>query len=114
MDSTQMCGLGKPARYTPWVVRAPSPKISPVTPPTLELFEKLPQGRVEALGGFEVREVAGAGEGHVVGVGDLLRHGPHDLGRGDPILLATDDQGGNLYLLQERGRVRARSEEHTS
>src|SRR3712207_6628752 len=71
------------------------------------LLQELLQDPVEALRGFEVREVAGTGEGHVAGVRYLLGHRAHDLGRGDPILLAADDQSGNLYLPQERGRVRA-------
>src|SRR5215212_2590951 len=71
------------------------------------LRQELSEGRVEAFGVLEVREVACAGEGHVAGVRYLLGHRAHDLGGGDPILLPTDDQRGDLYLAEERGRVRA-------
>src|SRR3712207_1506659 len=65
------------------------------------LLQEFLQSRVEPFRGFEVREVARAGEGHVARVRDLLGHRAHDLGRGDPILLAADDQRGDLDLSQK-------------
>src|SRR5215212_3910996 len=72
-----------------------------------DALQEVREGSVELLGGFEVREVAGLGDGHVVGAGYLRGHSAHDLGRGDAILLPADDEGWNAYLTEERGRVRA-------
>src|SRR3712207_1789651 len=69
--------------------------------------QEIREGSVELLGGFEVREVTGPGYGHMMGVWYLRGHGAHDLGGGDAILLSADDQGRDVDLSEERGRVRA-------
>src|SRR5687767_4146895 len=88
-------------------------KPSPSPPPARQdlylpdALQEIREDSVELLGGFEVREVAGPGNGHVAGVGYLRGHGTHDLGGKDAILLPADDQGRDADLPEERGRVRA-------
>src|ERR671920_1990217 len=78
------------------------------TPPCLpDALQELREGGVELLGGFEVRQVACPGNGHMAGAGYLRCHSTHDLGGGDAILLPADDEGRDAYLSEERGRVRA-------
>src|ERR687897_752371 len=72
-----------------------------------DALQEICDGSVELLGGFEVREVAGPGNGHVSGAWYLCGHGPHDLGGNDAILLPADDEGWDADLPKERSRVRA-------
>src|SRR5918994_7045469 len=63
-----------------------------------DALEEIREGGVELLGGFEVREVACPGKGHVAGAWYLRGHSTHDLGGGDAILLPADDEGWNADL----------------
>src|SRR5215211_8016742 len=71
-----------------------------------DALQELSESRVELLGGFQVRQVARTGYGHVAGTGYLCGHSTHDLGSGNAVFLPSDDEGRDAYLAEKRGRIR--------
>src|SRR5919112_1663399 len=98
-DSTRIRLSSKPQEHC-------SRSVDP-QPTLLDGLQELRKGSVELLGGFEVRKMAGLGNGLVACVWHLRGHGAHDFGRSDTIFLPADDECGDAYLAEEGGRVGA-------